>query len=365
MKNAGETKKITVGVIGLGMGKHHIEGYLTHPDCAVVAVADPDAERLAKIADQFQIEGRFDTGEALIDSGLCDVVSIAVPNKFHRELAIRALEKGCHVLCEKPMAMNAQEAEEMLKTAKRKGKRLMINFSYRFTSAAQALKSRIDAGELGDAYYGRTIWLRRRGMPGFGGWFGKKELAGGGPLIDLGVHRLDLALWFMGYPAVDYVAGATYDPIAKDLAEREGKHFSVEDLAVGFIRFKNGATLSLEASWAANIKENEFMETRILGTRGGLVHRNLDEGYSYEAEFFTERDGNLWDQKLHEASGFTGSSAATGIKKSAMSHFIDAIQNNRPHDADAEQGLAVMKILDALYKSAETGKPEYLTGYTA
>ena len=358
--NTPKNKKIRAGVIGLGMGKHHIEGYLTHPDCEVVAVADPDAPRLSKIADQFQIEHRFDTGEALIDSGLCDVVSIAVPNKFHRELAIRALEKGSHVLCEKPMAMNAGEAEEMLKAAERAGKRLMINFSYRFTSAAQALKSRIDAGDLGEAYYGRTLWLRRRGMPGFGGWFGKKELAGGGPLIDLGVHRLDLALWFMGYPAVDYVAGAAYDPIAKEAAERQGKHFSVEDLAVGFIRFKNGASLSLEASWASNIKENELMETRILGKRGGLVHRNINEGYSYEAEFFTEQNGNLWDQKLHEASGFSA-----GAKQSAMLHFIDAIQNNRPHDADAEQGLAVMKILDALYKSAETGKPEYLTGYTA
>jgi predicted dehydrogenase len=194
-------------------------------------------------------------------------------------------------------------------------------------------------------------------MPGFGGWFGKKEWAGGGPLIDLGVHRLDLALWFMGYPAVEYVAGATYDPIAKEIARKEDKHFSVEDLAVGFVRFKDGASLSLEASWAANIKENELMETRVLGTCGGLVHRNLNEGYSYEGEFFTEQDGNLWDQKLHEASGFAVSNVAAGTKKSAMSHFIDAIQNNRPHDADAEQGLGVMKILDALYRSAESGKP--------
>lgn len=346
--------KIPVGVIGLGIGKHHIEGYLSNPNCTVVAIADTDKTRLETVGNQYGITNRFLSAEALIDSDLCQVISVATPNKFHRELSIRALEKGAHVLCEKPMAMNAEEARSMIEAAQRTGKRIMINFSYRFTMPARALKKRIEAGDLGEAYYGRSLWLRRRGMPGFGGWFGNKDLAGGGPLIDLGVHRLDLALWFMGYPEVDYVAGATYALIATEIAKREHKPYSVEDLAVGFIRFKNGASLSLEASWAGNIKENELMETRIFGNKGGLVHRNIGEGYQFEAEFFSEHEGFQWDERYHEASGW-----AAGSPKpvTAMSHFIDAIVEGIPHEADGREGLVVMHILDALYRSAEIGQP--------
>jgi predicted dehydrogenase len=194
-------------------------------------------------------------------------------------------------------------------------------------------------------------------MPGFGGWFSTKELSGGGPLIDLGVHRLDLALWFMGYPEPLYVTGATYNPIAQEIARRENKNFSVEDLAVGFIYFKNGASLSIEASWAANIQENEIMETRIFGTKGGLLHKNRGEAYQFEAHFYTEQNGHLWDQTLHE-----GSLWSAGIQKTptAMVHFIDAIYHNYPHDADGKQGLVVMQLLDALYTSAQTKKPVFL-----
>jgi predicted dehydrogenase len=346
--------KIPVGVIGLGIGKHHIEGYLSNPNCTVVAIADTDKTRLETVGNQYGITNRFSSAEALIDSDLCQVISVATPNKFHRELSIRALEKGAHVLCEKPMAMNAEEARSMIEAAQRTGKRIMINFSYRFTMPARALKKRIETGDLGEAYYGRSLWLRRRGMPGFGGWFGNKDLAGGGPLIDLGVHRLDLALWFMGYPEVDYVAGATYALIATEIAKREHKPYSVEDLAVGFIRFKNGASLSLEASWAGNIKENELMETRILGNKGGLVHRNIGEGYQFEAEFFSEHEGFQWDERYHEASGWA---AGSPKPDTAMSHFIDAIVEGIPHEADGREGLVVMHILDALYRSAEIGQP--------
>lgn len=352
-------KKLRVGVIGLGIGKSHIEGYRSSAACEVVAIADADPSRLAEIGDRYGIAERYAAGTELIDKAGCDVVSVAVPNKFHKDLTIRALRAGAHVLCEKPMAMNAAEAREMLKAADAAKRRVMINFSYRFTEAAQALKARIDAGDLGDAYYARTSWLRRRGMPGFGGWFGTKELAGGGPLIDLGVHRVDLALWFMGYPEPDWVMGATYDPIASEIAEREKKTYSVEDLATGFVRFKDGSTMSVEASWAANIKENELMETRVLGTKGGLVHRNVGEDYRFEAEFFSETAGGLWDASYHERTLW-----AAGAKKtpSAMAHFVEAIVEEKPHDADGRQGLVVMELLDALYESARTGKPLKIKG---
>jgi predicted dehydrogenase len=344
-------RKIRVGVIGLGMGRHHIAGYQTHPNAQVIAIADLDEERLRQIGDQYGVSTRYTSGEEMLQKVELDVVSVATPNKFHKPIAIAALEAGCHVLCEKPMAMNAAEGREMLAIAGKAGKRLMINFSYRFTEQSQALKARVDAGELGEVYFARSVWHRRRGLPRFGGWFGQKALSGGGPLIDLGVHRLDLALWLMGYPKPVWVMGSAYNPIALALAEREGVSYDVEDLAAGMIKFENGATLEIEASWAANIKEQELMETRLLGTKGGLVQRNLNETYEFEAEMYVERDGAQYDVKLHAPPRRT---------LSAMYHFIDSIVKGMPHIATGEEGLLVMEILDAIYASAASGEPVHI-----
>jgi predicted dehydrogenase len=341
-------KKLRVGVIGLGMGRGHIKGYQSHPAAEVVAIADVDEKRLAAAGDEFKVAGRYTSAEKMLRRERLDVVSVATPNKFHKPLTIAALRAGCHVLCEKPMAMNAIEARAMLAAAKKARRRLMINFSYRFTEQSWALKKQVDSGILGKVYFARTVWHRRRGMPGFGGWFGRKALAGGGPLIDLGVHRLDLALWLMGYPKPVWVMGSTYDFIASRRAKAEKKAFDVEDLAVGLVKFANGATLEIEASWAANIAERELMETRLLGTEGGLVQRNVGEGYAYEAEIFLEREGCQFDMKLHPP---------VPAVKGSMHHFIDSILTGAPHTAAGEEGLIVMELLDAIYASAKAGRP--------
>ncbi|MFW6280043.1 MAG: Gfo/Idh/MocA family protein [Planctomycetota bacterium] len=340
--------RLKVGVIGLGMGRGHVAGYQQHDRAEVVAVADLDEKKLDNVADELGVDERYTSGEEMVEKEQLDVVSVATPNKFHRPLTIRALDAGAHVLCEKPMAMNAEEAREMIQAAERAGRRLMINFSFRFNEVAHALKSQVDQGRMGDIYFGRTVWLRRQGLPGFGGWFGQKELSGGGPLIDLGVHRIDLALWLMGYPNPVWVMGNTYDHIGSRLAEEQGKEFDVEDLAAAMIRFDNGATLEAEASWASYIGENEHMRTRLLGTEGGLLYRNVDQGYEFEAELYREEDGYHFDKKLHP----TGA----GVQ-SSMVHFIDSIVNDEPHMATAEEGLIVMELLDAIYESAETGEP--------
>jgi len=236
----------------------------------------------------------------------------------------------------------------MLAASQKAGKRLMINFSYRFTEQSMALKQQVDAGVLGEVYFARTVWHRRRGLPGLGGWFGQKALSGGGPLIDLGVHRLDLALWLMGYPQPVWVLGNTYSLIGSALARQQGREFDVEDLAVGLIKFENGAALEIEASWAANIAEEELMETRLFGTQGGLVQRNVEETYKFEAEIYLERNGSQFDMKLHPSEQ---------PAESAMYHFVDSIVNGTPHIATGEEGLLVMEILDALYQSAEEGQP--------
>lgn len=340
--------KLRVGVIGLGMGKAHIEGFKEHPAAEVVAVADPDAKRMSVVADLYRIPNRYSSGEEMIRTEKLDVISVVTPNKFHKPLTVAALKAGAHVLCEKPMAMNAAEARAMIREAKRAKRRLMINFSYRFSEAAMALAREVRGGALGRIYFARTIWHRNRGIPGFGGWFGIKTLSGGGPLIDLGVHRLDLALWLMGYPKPVWVLAGAYSHIADRLAKAAKKKYDVEDLAVGLVRFASGATLEIEASWAANIAEKEMMETRLMGTEGGLVQRNLNEGYEFEAELFTEKDGKIVRSRPGSIQARPGG---------AMFHFVDSIVTNTPHTATGEEGLTVMKLLDAIYASARKGKP--------
>jgi len=341
-------KKLRIGVIGLGMGKGHIHGYKQHPQADVVAITDLDRNRLEAVSAELNIPGCYTSVDDMLAKENLDIVSVATPNNLHKPFTIAALEAGCHVLCEKPMAINTSEAEAMLAASVRLGKRLMINFSSRFSAQSFALKKQVESGVLGDIYYGRSVWMRRRGMPGFGGWFGTKALSGGGPLIDLGVHRLDLALWLMEFPKPVWVLGNTYNPIATAKAKREGKTYDVEDMAVAMIRFENGATLELAASWATNIKENELMETRLCGTKGGLLQRNLNEGYQFEAELFLEQDGCQYDMKLHppvpDAQG-------------PMAHFVDCIVNDKPHTATAVEGVEVMKLLDAIYASSELGEP--------
>lgn len=341
-------RRLRVGVVGLGIGRMHIEGWRQHPDVDVVAIADADEQRLDQVGDKFGIATRYISAEKMLEAERLDVVSVCTPNKFHKDLTLKAFAAGCHVLCEKPMAMNAEEGRAMLAAAEKAGKRLMINFSYRFSAASRGLKAQVDSGLFGEFYFGRTVWHRRRGMPGFGGWFGTKALAGGGPLIDLGVHRLDLALWLMGYPKPTWVMGNTYDPIARELAAKSGKTFDVEDLAAALIRFDNGATLVLEASWAANIQEAELMETRLLGTRAGLLQKNLNEGYTFDAHIFTEQNGAQVDMHVRPP---------TTPARSAMHDYAVAILSDAPHPASGEEGLIVMEILDAIYASARSGEP--------
>ncbi|MDD5697339.1 MAG: Gfo/Idh/MocA family oxidoreductase [Victivallaceae bacterium] len=342
------TKKLKVAVIGLGMGRVHIDGYRQHEHAEIVAVADLNRELLDRVGTELKIGKRYTDPLEMLAKVKPDVVSIAVPNKFHRPLAIAALEAGAQVLCEKPMAMNTAEAEEMLAAARKTGNRLGINFSFRFTPQSFAMKRLVEAGELGGIYFARTVWQRRRGLPGFGGWFGQKALSGGGPLIDLGVHRLDLALWLMDYPQPEWVMGSTYNHLAAELAAKEGRKFDVEDFACGLIKFKNGATLELEASWAGNIRERELMSTRLLGTKGGLYQYNLDEGYEFQVECYQEKNGCHYDLRLHPP---------VAECKNAYYSFIDALIKDKPFSVSPEQGVTVMKLLDALYQSASTGKP--------
>ncbi|NRA27699.1 MAG: Gfo/Idh/MocA family oxidoreductase [Opitutales bacterium] len=337
--------KIKCATIGLGMGKSHIKGFQSRENAEVVAICDLNEELLKSVGDQFGISNQYTDVTAMLETEKPDVVSIATPNSLHKPLTIQALEAGAHVICEKPMAMNADEAREMQAVADRLGKRLMINFSYRFTEAAWGLKQQVERGLLGEIYSGRTRWLRRWGMPKFGSWFGRKALSGGGPLIDLGVHRLDLAMWLSGYPKPKYVLAQTYDHLAQERARAEGVEFDVEDLASAMITFENGMSLQVEASWASHIQENEQMETTLLGTRGGLRQRNLDGGYAFQGHIFSSDQGSKLDTEV-----VGGNSPG-----SSMGHLIDCIERDQPHTASGEEGIVIMEVLDAIYASAAKG----------
>ncbi|TCO82057.1 putative dehydrogenase [Plasticicumulans lactativorans] len=327
-----DSRRLRVGVIGLGSGCTHIDGWRQHPNVDVVALADADADRLDVAGERFDVATCYTCAETMLDIERFDVISLCTPNRFHKALAIAALEAGCHVLCEKPMALGATEAREMLAAARRNGRRLMVNFPCRFSAQSRALKAQVDAGLFGDFYFGRSVWHRRRGLPD-----GSRALA------DLGVHRLDLALWLMGHPRPTWVLGSTHEPTAGG-----GWAGDVGDLATALIRFDNGATLVLEASRATHIGEAELMETRLFGTRAGLLQKNLDGGPRCEAQIFLEQAGTPCDLHLRPAAPEA---------PSAMYEFAEAILNERPHPAPGEEGLVVMEILDAICQSARSGEP--------
>lgn len=337
-------KRLKVGIIGLGMGRHHLEQIVENPNADAAAICDVDPEILAEMKQKYNVPLTFTDAETMYEKAKLDGVIIATPNKFHAPLAISAFKKKLHVLCEKPMATNTAEALQMQAAAEQAGKKLMINMSYRFTPAALALKHQVTQGTLGEIYFGRTVWHRRRGIPGFGGWFSTKALSGGGPLIDLGVHRIDLALWLMGNPRVKTVSAATFDLLGQNLAKQAGKTYDVEDLAVALIRLENGAILNVEISWAIHRKEKEHMRTQLYGTLGGAVHENVDESYRFISKVYTEEGGFFVDKIFHDEPQQFNSS---------INHFIDCILQDKEPLATGLDGIRLMQILDGIYKSAE------------
>jgi predicted dehydrogenase len=335
-----------VAVIGLGMGRGHAKAAAENRKADLVALCDIDAEKLERYCAELAVDDGYINYKRMLREQDLDIVSVSLPNHLHKPVTVAALEAGANVLCEKPMAMNTREAERMAEVARKKRKKLMINFSYRFTGEAKALKKVVDAGTVGDIYYGRTGWRRTRGIPKFGGWFAQKKLSGGGPLIDLGVHRIDLAMWLMGHPTPVTISAMTYDKLGSAIAKRAGKPFDVEDLAAAMIRFDNGATLLVEVSWALNTERREEMFTYLYGTKAGICHRNVGQGYDFEACLFGEWDGTYVTSRIKRIPK----------RENSMDHFIDVIVDGVPPATTPEDGVNVMRVLDGIYKSAKLGK---------
>ena len=342
MAKRNSDRKVRVGVIGLGMGRWHIEQYKKHPQADVTALCDVDEKRLADAATKFEVPHTFTDPRKLIKSGLVDVVSIATPNTLHAPLTIDALKAGLHVLCEKPMAMNAAQAQKMVDAAKAAKRKLAINYSHRLTPNVQAMGRYIAAGDIGKAYFARTVWHRRRGIPGRQS-FVTKNFSGGGCLIDLGVHIIDIALYCLGFPKVLSVTGQTY--MKFDKLDVPKLKMEVDDFATAYIRCEGDITLAVEVSWASHHTPGEEMTTAIYGTNGG-VFRQIGQDWKPQITVSRREHGNLVTTKLDSFADVP----------SPPQDLINAVLENRQPAASGEHGLLLMKILDAIYKSSATGK---------
>jgi predicted dehydrogenase len=337
---------VRVGVVGLGMGRFHIQHYAKLPAAKVQAICDLDAELLKTTATEFSIPQTFVSFEDLLNNAEIDAVSLAVPNYLHKPMTIAALDRRLHVLCEKPMAMNTAEAVEMRDKVRATGRKFMVHFNQRFRAEHQYIKSLIQADKLGSVYYATAGWRRMRGIPRFGGWFGRKEMSGGGPLIDLGVHMLDLARWLIGNPKALTVSASTFSFIGQSLALAQKKHFDVEDLAAALIRFDNGTTLAIEASWALNFEEREKVYLELSGTRGGISSISYDYKDT-QVSVFQEKNGAMVKTvPIKYPQNF----------ESAQEHFINCILHDTEPSASADDGVEIMRLLDAIYESARIGR---------
>jgi predicted dehydrogenase len=342
-------KKIRVGLIGSGgiAQNAHLPGYTAIPDlCEVVALADINPEAGRTAADKFNVPHVFEDYRKLLAMDEIDAVSICTPNYVHMEPTILAFEAGKHVLCEKPIAMNADEARKMVAAAEKAGKKFQVGYNSRFSPTNQLLKKYIDAGDLGDIYYARAQALRRRGIPGWGVFIDKAK-QGGGPLIDIGVHILDLTLWLMGHPKPVSASGITYakfgkrDDVVGFLGQWDYKNFTVEDFAAALIRFDNGATIMLESSFVANIPEDIFTST-LCGTEGGAVTNPL----------------TITQEKHHSLQTFKPEIPGKDVNthSAEIKHFVEAIQNDTEPLVTGRHGLMVAQIMDAIYASSESGR---------
>jgi predicted dehydrogenase len=342
-KKSGVIKVGIIGAGGIARGAH-IPSYQRLKDVEIMAVCDINEEAAKQAAKDFNIPRVFSDYNDLLKLRELDAVSVCTPNAFHAPATIAALNAGKHVLCEKPMALNAKEGKAMVDAAKKNKKLLQVGFHMRFEAGSQLLKRFIEVGELGEIYYARAIFLRRRGIPSWG-VFTRKDLQGGGALVDIGVHILDLVIWLMGSPKPVSVSGmactkfGNREGIVNPWGKWDVKKFDVDDFAVAFVKFNTGAGLILETSWAANVDNPG--SSMILGTEGGC---QLDPPKIYKQQ----RD-TLVDLTPIVPRGEEGHNAE-------VRRFIEAIREGLPSPVPGEEALEINKIMDGIYESSETGR---------
>jgi predicted dehydrogenase len=357
------SSKVKVAIIGCGgiaNGKH-LPSLSKLKNVELVAFCDVLIERAEKAAAEYGVDNAnvYEDYRELLENEEIEVVHVLTPNDSHAEISIAALDAGKHVMCEKPMAKTSAEARQMVEAAKRSGKKLTIGYNNRFRPDSQHLHKLCERGDLGEVYYAKAHAIRRRAVPTWG-VFLDEEKQGGGPLIDIGTHALDLTLWMMNNYKPKSVMGTTYHKLSqkKDAANAWGpwdpEKFTVEDSAFGFITMENGATIVLESSWALNSLDVDEAKCSLSGTEGGA---DMKDGLRINGEDF----GKLYTNKVELGAGgvafYDGKSESDADLEARL--WIDNIINDTEPVVKPEQAFVVTQILEAIYESAKTGKAVY------
>ncbi len=359
-------KKLKVAIVGCGgIARHkHAPALKALAEVELTAFCDIIPERAETFRKEFAPEAKvYEDYKEMLEKEEFDVVTVCTPNRSHSFITIDALEAGCHVMCEKPMAINAKEAKAMWEASKRTGKKLTIGYQSRHRKDSAYLKTECEKGTLGEVYYAKAHAIRRRAVPTWGVFLNEYE-QGGGPLIDIGTHALDLTLWTMDNYKPKYCVGQTFSKL-RDHEGNSGNawgnwdidEFTVEDSAFGFVVMENGAVINLESSWAINMLDQKEAKCTLCGTKGGA---DFDDGLRIN---YVKNNMQTIEKPSLSASGVAFNEAA-GSDQDFMVEtkvWIQSILKDTDPVVLPEQAYIVSLILEGIYESAKTGKPYYFT----
>jgi len=345
---------IRIGVIGVGqIAKHHLETYAGIEGANVVAAADINAEELARVAERFGIPRTYTDFRQLLADPTIEAVDVCLHNNLHAPVTVAALEAGKNVYCEKPMAGAYIDAQHMLDTARKCGKKLSIQLATLFAKETKAARRLIDAGELGKLYHARSTGFRRRGRPYVDGYgspnFVQKDVAAGGALYDMGVYHIARMLYLLGLPEVERISGKTYQETDMDEGRRKASGYSVEELGMGFVKLAGGITLDIIEAWAIHL--DNFEGSSVVGSKGGVrlepfsFHKTLCD-MEMNATFELDSADWRWHQLYPETSAYD----------SPQHHWIAALQGRVELLPTAEAALATMLISEGIYLSDKLGR---------
>jgi predicted dehydrogenase len=345
--------KVRVGIIGAGqISESCCKAATSHDNAEVIAAFDPNPGRLKDLCDKHGIATAYASAEEMLADPKVDAIYVAVPNKFHAPYAKQALEAGKHCILDKPFAMNSTEAQGVADAAEAAGKVFMLGMNQRYRKESQQIRSLAKQGYFGEIYHAKAFWFRRSGIPKLGTWFGNKDMAGGGALLDIGVHLLDLCLHLGDLWNPVAVSGATYTKFGNrglgegswGKSDKENIPFTVDDFATALIKFENGATINLDVSWACHAEDGNRNDVHLYGTEAGARAYPAKVFEYGESEYVVKEGEALEDIQI------------------AMPHcerfhnFFNVIQGTEQPLSTIDQALTVQHILDAIYASCATGK---------
>jgi predicted dehydrogenase len=351
-------QSLRVGVVGLGFaGTTHLDAFRALPGVEVVALAGQEPERLAELAASRGVPDTYPDWQDLVARDDLDVVSIGVPNALHAPIALAALAAGKHVFCEKPLATTGAEAQSMVDAAVAADRVLEVAYNHRRRADVAFLAAELAEHPIGRIYHARASWLRRSGIPGITSWFTSKQTAGGGPMIDLGVHVLDIALHLMGEPRVLSVSAVAYDELGtagrggstrNPVSAATGRPYDVEDFASALLRLEGGSSILLQASWASYSKANEDIEVELLGSTGGA--RLFVEDYATEGTVTLYGEAQGRPTSTRPEVDVPG-----GHHQRVIEEFVRTVRSGEHEGHHGEYALHRSRVVDAVYASAAAG----------